>query len=223
MRTLIFSLLLIPLLSLANHSQNPFCNLFSESTIAKIANVESHNKKDDIDLKNEVINKSRGCSKHRLFSPIRIYWPEMKALDSFKEVQKSKVMSTLIISAKTVKIEDLDMKKIRDSYLSKNSNKEITPIKHNKNLDLFYVIVARIPEKYVLVHYWPEIDNQVPLLINCVWNQSYQSYMMCNILFSIPQISAIIDISFQQGQLSQWKEMAKKIKHYILTNVIKEI
>ncbi len=223
MRMLMFLSLLIPLLSLANHSQNPFCNLFSESTIAKIANAESHNNKDELDLKNEVTNKSRGCSKHRLFSPIRIYWPEMKAVASSKEVQKSKVMSTLIISAQTVQVEDLDMKKIRDIYLSKNSNKEITPIKYNKNLGLFYVIVARIPQKYVLVHYWPEIDNQVPLLINCVWNQFYQSYMMCNILFSIPQISAIIDISFQQEQLSQWKEMAKKIKHYIFTNVIKEI
>lgn len=223
MRILIYLSLFISSLAFADHTQNPFCSMYRESTIAKMANIDVENEKDQEDLLNDIHNIKNTCGKYRLFSRKLISWPDMKVIASPKEINKSNSINTIVINGSILKIKLLDMKTIRDSYLAKGPNRKVTPVKYNNNTGMFYSKVFRIPEKYTLVHYWKEVENKIPLLINCVPHHSNTAYMMCNIMFAMPQLNAIIDITFQQEHLPQWKEMVQRIEQYILSNITTQI
>ncbi len=146
-------------------------------------------------------------------------WPDMRALNLTEYEEKTNKVDILVIKVLSFKEIATDVTYVRDYYLTKNEDTEVSSTRYIDKLGLYFATVTVKSKKYTLGHYWQEVDKQVPIVINCVWNEHYRSYALCNIFFVMQELGTTIDVTFTPEKLPEWKEIVKRTEQHIIYRI----
>lgn len=69
------------------------------------------------------------------------------------------------------------------------------------------------------VFFWSENEREVEAILECLWSPLENKYLSCNMIFSIQEISILIEVRFGFNNYNQWSDIMNRTKLFIINYV----
>lgn len=194
-----------------------YCSSFNN--VASDLATSGSSEQDKVTIDSTTKDNEEKCDPNLSPSFMIASWPDMRALNLTEYEEKTNKVDVLVIKVLSFKEITTDVTYVRDYYLTKNEDTEVSSTRYIDKLGMYFATVKVKSKKYTLGHYWQEIDKQVPIVINCVWNEHYRSYALCNGFFVMQELGVTIDVTFTPEKLPEWKEIVKRTEQHIIYRI----
>ncbi|WP_230831512.1 hypothetical protein [Yersinia mollaretii] len=178
----------------------------------------------------------KGCDANFVSLPMIASWPEMQPGDKAKWYKQQLRFEGLTISVEPLRRPDKDITYMRDSYLRTEKNKIFDPVIYLDELELFFVKATRKLHRSerqdksdpywpywfdedISGYYWSETNGRIPVIFDCVWLPLEKRYFMCQALFVMPEIGALVEVMFTPEKLPQWKIIVNSTQEFLLSHI----
>lgn len=178
----------------------------------------------------------KGCDANFVVLPMIASWPEMQPGDQSKWYKQQLRFEGLTISVEPLRRPDKDITYKRDFYLRAEKDKKFDPVIYLDELELFFVKATRKlyrskrPDKSdpywpywfdedISGYYWSETNGRIPVIFDCVWLPLEKRYFMCQALFVMPEIGALVEVMFTPEKLPQWKIIVNSTQEFLLSHI----
>ncbi|CFQ51625.1 Uncharacterised protein [Yersinia aleksiciae] len=181
----------------------------------------------------DFVNNKKGCDANFVSLPMITHWPDMQPGD--KEVWYKQMLEFegLTITVEPLRRPDMDITYKREFYLKKRKDKAFDPVVYIDKLGLFFVKVTKKlirPEPQdkndpywfdedINGYYWAEVEGRVPVVFDCVWLPLEKRYYMCDAIFVMPEIGALVEVTFTPEKLPQWKMIVSNTQQFLLSHI----
>ncbi|WP_390898223.1 hypothetical protein [Yersinia mollaretii] len=178
----------------------------------------------------------KGCDANFVSLPMIASWPEMQPGDQSEWFKKKDEFGGLAISVEPLRRPDKDITYMRDAYLRAEKDKKFDPVIYIDELELFFVKATRKlyrserPDKSdpywpywfderINAYYWSEINGRIPVIFDCLWLPLEKRCYICDALFVMSEIGALVEVTFTIEKLPQWKIIVNSTQEFLLSHI----
>lgn len=175
------------------------------------------------------IENKKGCNENYRELTLMAYWPHMRSVD-VKEKYKTESDEKIIkIILKPIRENEYSLAQKMSNYLNASYLGRRSQIFYDDDADLKYIEYYETynenksfdnkNSQKKKVFFWSENEHEVEAILECLWLPLENKYLSCNMIFSIQEISILVEVRFGFNNYNQWSDIINRTKLFIINYV----